>query len=61
LSTGGGFRQTTLADIAREARVPLGNVYYYLKTKDDIGRSIIDRLVSQVRANLESFEEACSP
>jgi AcrR family transcriptional regulator len=36
-----GFGATSLADIAREAEVPLGNVYYYFKTKDDIGDAIV--------------------
>jgi len=36
-----GFNQTTLADIAQAAEVPLGNVYYYYKTKDDLGRALI--------------------
>jgi AcrR family transcriptional regulator len=27
-----GFGSTALADIAKEARVPLGNIYYYFKT-----------------------------
>jgi len=40
-----GFGQTTLADIARESDVPLGNVYYYFKTKDDIATAVIaDRM-----------------
>src|SRR5579883_46467 len=29
-----GFQRTTLADVARVAKVPLGNVYYYFKTKE---------------------------
>jgi AcrR family transcriptional regulator len=33
-----GFRETTLADIAEAARVPLGNVYYYFKTKEELAR-----------------------
>lgn len=36
-----GFYRTTLADIAEEARVPLGNVYYYFKTKEDICKAVI--------------------
>ena len=36
-----GFNQTTLADIAKEADVPLGNIYYYYKTKEDIGHALI--------------------
>src|SRR3954452_4978967 len=31
-----GVQRTTLADIARAADVPLGNVYYYFKTKDQL-------------------------
>jgi AcrR family transcriptional regulator len=31
-----GFGSTWIADMAKEARIPLGNVYYYFKTKDDI-------------------------
>ncbi|MEU3527065.1 TetR/AcrR family transcriptional regulator [Streptomyces sp. NPDC038707] len=31
-----GVERTTLADIAREAGVPVGNVYYYFKTKDEL-------------------------
>ena len=29
------FHTTTLANIAKLAEVPLGNVYYYFKTKED--------------------------
>jgi AcrR family transcriptional regulator len=31
-----GVERTTLADIARAADVPAGNVYYYFKTKDEL-------------------------
>ena len=33
-----GFGATSLADIAREAKVPLGNVYYYFKTRTRLAR-----------------------
>ncbi len=56
-----GFRQTTLADIAKEARVPVGNVYYYFKTKDEIGQAIVDRRLAQVRSSCESWNAAGSP
>lgn len=36
-----GFYRTTLAHIAEEAKVPLGNVYYYFKTKEDICKAVI--------------------
>jgi AcrR family transcriptional regulator len=32
-----GFRETSLADIAQAAHVPVGNVYYYFKTKEELG------------------------
>lgn len=38
-----GFRDTTLADIADHARIPLGNLYYYFRSKDAIGRTVIDK------------------
>ena len=36
-----GFHRTTLAHIAEEAKVPLGNVYYYFKSKEDICNAVI--------------------
>nr|WP_230416245.1 TetR/AcrR family transcriptional regulator [Micromonospora tarapacensis] len=42
-----GYAQTTLADIAGAAGVPLGNVYYYFKTKDAIGEALIARHAGQ--------------
>lgn len=51
-----GFKQTTLSDIARESGVPLGNVYYYFKTKEDIGQTVVD---TRIQA-LESFMQQCN-
>jgi len=34
--------KTTLADIAAAARVPVGNVYYYFKTKDALVAAVLD-------------------
>jgi len=56
-----GFGKAALADIAKEARVPLGNVYYYFKTKDQIGDAIIDLRVSRFRRLLQELNEAASP
>jgi AcrR family transcriptional regulator len=38
-----GVNNTTLANIATLAEVPLGNVYYYFKSKDSIILAVIDR------------------
>jgi TetR/AcrR family transcriptional regulator, transcriptional repressor for nem operon len=45
-----GYRKTTLADIARDSGVPLGNVYYYFKTKDDIGGAVLQHRESAFEA-----------
>jgi len=42
-----GVERTTLADIAQAADVPLGNVYYYFKTKDDIVAAVVHAHVHQ--------------
>jgi AcrR family transcriptional regulator len=52
-----GFAQTTLADIARESDVPLGNVYYYFKTKDEIADAVIAEYTEQVREALRKLDE----
>jgi AcrR family transcriptional regulator len=36
-----GFQRTTLADVATAAQVPLGNVYYYFKTKEALAEAVI--------------------
>jgi AcrR family transcriptional regulator len=56
-----GFAKTAIADIAKEARVPLGNVYYYFKTKDEIGDAIVERRVSRFRKLLRDLDKADSP
>jgi len=56
-----GFSTAALADIAKEASVPLGNIYYYFKTKDDIGDAIIDLRVSRFRKMLQELDKAGSP
>lgn len=56
-----GYGNTSLADIAKEARVPLGNVYYYFKKKDDIGDAIIDVRASRFHKLLEELNKADSP
>jgi AcrR family transcriptional regulator len=45
-----GVDHTTLADIAEAADVPLGNVYYYFKTKDDIVAAVVHAHVHQIEA-----------
>lgn len=56
-----GCKQTTLADIARESGVPLGNVYYYFRTKQDICAAVVDSRVDAMREVLEACEREPDP
>jgi TetR/AcrR family transcriptional repressor of nem operon len=56
-----GFGNAAIADIAKHARIPVGNVYYYFKTKDAIGDAIIELRVSRFRELLQELDKAGSP
>src|SRR5260370_31268195 len=56
-----GFGATSLADIAREAEVPLGNGYYYFKTKDEMGEAIVEQRLAELSAQRRRWNEAGSP
>lgn len=56
-----GFGDASLADIAKEARIPLGNIYYYFKTKDDIGDAIVEHRVTRFREMLRELDKTASP
>ncbi|WP_309234411.1 TetR/AcrR family transcriptional regulator [Nocardia sp. XZ_19_385] len=54
-----GVEKTTIADIARVAEVPVGNVYYYFKTKDQLIEAAIGahaRTLDQLIAELNRLE-----
>jgi AcrR family transcriptional regulator len=51
-----GVEKTTLADIAQAADVPVGNVYYYFKTKDELVQAAIDAQAHDIQAMLASFD-----
>jgi AcrR family transcriptional regulator len=36
-----GVEHSTLTEIAEAADIPIGNVYYYFKTKDDLVRAVV--------------------
>ena len=56
-----GFNQTTLADIAKEADVPLGNVYYYFKTKEDIGHALIEYRTGCYQGKIGEWDKLPEP
>jgi TetR/AcrR family transcriptional regulator, transcriptional repressor for nem operon len=51
-----GVERTTLADIAAAAGIPLGNVYYYFKTKSDLVRAVVEAHLGEARAMLAVVE-----
>jgi AcrR family transcriptional regulator len=56
-----GVEKTTIADVARAADVPVGNVYYYFKTKDQIVAAAIDGQAQEIHAVLQSLERHRTP
>jgi AcrR family transcriptional regulator len=51
-----GVERTTLADIAKAADVPPGNVYYYFKTKDDVIAAVIEAHVEVIKTTLAAID-----
>ena len=56
-----GVEKTTIADVAAAADVPVGNVYYYFKTKDEIVGAAIEGHAGDVRTLLSSLERHRTP
>jgi TetR/AcrR family transcriptional repressor of nem operon len=49
-----GFNNTSIGDILRESGVGKGNFYYYFKSKEELGFSILDRSLERLREELLS-------
>jgi TetR/AcrR family transcriptional repressor of nem operon len=56
-----GFHPTTLAEVAQEAQVPLGNVYYYFKTKEAIGQALVEHYLGDYRTRRQNWEQDPDP
>src|SRR5437764_1156952 len=56
-----GFKATSLADIAKDAQIPVGNVYYYFKTKGEIGEAIVEQHLSQIKMLQQRLDKEPSP
>lgn len=56
-----GVEKTTLADISRVADVPIGNIYYYFKTKDELVEAAIASHRRDIDDLLRSLERHHSP
>ncbi len=51
-----GYIDTSLAEIAKSSQVPLGNVYYYFKAKDDLAEAVIAEHLQDLHALLDECE-----
>lgn len=56
-----GCKKTTLADIAEASGVPLGNVYYYFKSKNDICSAVVDSRLQALNALIERCDAETEP
>ncbi|NUT18666.1 MAG: TetR/AcrR family transcriptional regulator [Hamadaea sp.] len=56
-----GVERTTIADIARAADVPVGNVYYYFKTKDDLVHAALAEQAQTLAELTAVLEETADP
>jgi len=48
-----GYSASSIAHVARAAGVPVGNVYYYFKTKADLAMAVAEMFVGQTEALVE--------
>jgi AcrR family transcriptional regulator len=53
-----GYDGASLADIAAEAGVPIGNVYYYFRSKAALADAVADLMDSETRAALSGINAA---
>jgi AcrR family transcriptional regulator len=56
-----GVHRTTLAEVAARAEVPLGNVYYYFKARDDLVGAVIEQWKSVLGDQLGRLGERGTP
>ncbi|SHF56194.1 TetR/AcrR family transcriptional regulator [Streptoalloteichus hindustanus] len=56
-----GVERTTLADIARAAEVPVGNVYYYFKTKDELVQAALSEHSAHLDQLTGQLEQLADP
>ncbi len=56
-----GLRATTLADVAVESGVPLGNMYYYFKTKESLAAAVIESRLGEMEESLTAAGQSSDP
>jgi len=53
-----GIASTSLADIAKHADIPIGNVYYYFKTKEELALAAVEKHREDLRAAYVNLDES---
>ena len=56
-----GYLHTTLAEVAQAAAVPIGNIYYYFKTKDSLLEAVITGYQRQVEEDCARLDHIADP
>ena len=56
-----GVTATTLADIAQQAEVPLGNVYYHFRTKEALVKAVIQTHLQELQSLFAQLDRAPDP
>ena len=56
-----GFKDTSIADIAKDSGVPLGNVYYYFKTKDEMVVAVIEQRAEMLKGWAREWDNISDP
>lgn len=54
-----GYAATSIADIADGSGVPVGNVYYYFRSKSALAMAVSDVFVSETETMLEEVRKEC--
>lgn len=49
-----GLNGPSIADIARDADVPVGNVFYHFRARDDLVRAVVDHWVERIHSSMGS-------
>ena len=56
-----GVGNLTLATVSEASGVPMGSLYYYFKTRDNVVAAVVDRLDQQMRDQITAFDERRDP
>ena len=56
-----GVARTTLADIAQQAQVPLGNVYYHFRTKEALVEAVVQAHMQELHSMFKKWEHIADP